>query len=285
MSDWPVGLSTGCFYQKSIFDCLDSIHTSGFSLIEICSSPAHLDYHDFSGVRRVAERLDSLGIGAYSFHAPFAERIDITSLDESQRAASVREVITAAEAAALLGVRHLVVHPGPERSHLPAGDERQRRLEHVARSLDQIATHCQHLGLTCVLENKLPHLLFGNTADMLWILGAMTVTDVGVCLDTGHAHLAGEIDTAIQKLSRHLRMIHASDNSGHGDDHLPPGQGKIDWVRLLGLLRDHSFRGSIMMEIAGHGEPAQIFDGARRARQFLRRTAWRLSAQRLSPPT
>src|SRR5678815_4145866 len=100
MSDWPVGLSTGCFYQKSIFDCLEPILTGGFSLIEVCSSPAHLDYHDLTGVRRAAERLEALGIGAYSFHAPFAEHIDITSLDTSQRDASVREVITAAEAAA-----------------------------------------------------------------------------------------------------------------------------------------------------------------------------------------
>lgn len=279
MSDWPVGLSTGCFYQKSIFDCLEPILTGGFSLIEVCSFPAHLDYHDFASVRRIAERLDALGIGAYSFHAPFAEHIDITSLDRSQRAASVHEVNVAAEAAALLGVRYLVVHPGPEHSQLPSGDERQRRLEHVAHSLDEIARHCQRLGMTCVLENKLPHLLFGNTADMLWILGAMTVTDVGVCLDTGHAHLAGELDTAIQKLSRHLRMVHASDNSGHFDDHFPPGQGKIDWPGVLGLLRNGGFRGSIMMEIAGRGEPAQIFDAARRARQFLRRTAWHLATE------
>ena len=276
MSDWPVGLSTGCFYQKSIFDCLEPILTGGFSLIEICSTPAHLDYHDLAAVRRVAEQIEALGIGAYSFHAPFADRIDITALDADQRSASVREVLAAAEAAAVLGSRHFVIHPGPEHQPHPSGDDRQHRLENVARSLDEIAGHCQRLGMTCVLENKLPHLLFGNTADMLWILGAMTVTSVGVCLDTGHAHLGGELDTATHKLSRHLRMIHASDNRGHYDDHLPPGQGAIDWPRLLALLRDSGFRGSIMMEIAGHGEPVQILDAARRARQFLRREAWRL---------
>jgi hypothetical protein len=31
-----------------------------------------------------------------------------------------------------------------------------------------------------------------------------------------------------------------------------------------------------MMEIAGHGTPADILAAARHARQFLRRTAWRL---------
>ncbi len=276
MSDWPVGLSTGCFYQKSIFDCLEPILAGGFSLIEICSAPAHLDYHDLATVRRVAERLETLGIGAYSFHAPFADHIDITSLDLQHRAASVREVLAATEAAGVLGSRYFVIHPGPENQPHPSGEDRQRRLENVARSLDEIAVHCQRLGMTCVLENKLPHLLFGNTADMLWILGAMTVTEVGVCLDTGHARLGGELDTAMAKLSRHLRMIHASDNRGQYDDHLPPGEGTIDWSRVLALLRDSGFRGSLMMEIAGRGEPAQILDAARHARQFLRRAAWRL---------
>jgi hypothetical protein len=42
-------------------------------------------------------------------------------------------------------------------------------------------------------------------------------------------------------------------------------------------LRDSGFHGSVMMEIGGHGEPAQILDAARHARQFLRRTAWHLA--------
>lgn len=276
MSDWPVGLSTGCFYQKSIFDCLEPLLAGGFSLIEVCSFPAHLDFHDLALVRRVAGRLEALGIGAYSFHAPFADHIDITSLDDRTRDASLREVAAAAEAAALLGTRHFVIHPGPERPDQPTSDERLRRRENVAQSLNTIAAHCEALGMICVIENKLPHLLFGNTADMLWILGAMTNPNVGVCLDTGHARLAGELETALHKLSGHLRMIHASDNRGTHDDHLPPGQGNIDWPHFLRLLHDSSFRGTLIMEIAGQSEIAPTLEAARQARQFLRREAWRL---------
>ncbi len=29
MRDWAIGLSTGCFYQKSIFDCLETIGSGG----------------------------------------------------------------------------------------------------------------------------------------------------------------------------------------------------------------------------------------------------------------
>lgn len=275
MNDWPIGLSTGCFYRQSIFEVLEPILAGGFSLVEICSAPAHLDYHDASAVRRLRERLDTLGISAYSFHAPFADHIDITSPDARVRDSSVHEVITAANAAATLGVRYFVIHPGPEHPEQAASDERLRRLDAVADSLNDIAACCHSLGITCVLENKLRHLLFGNTADMLWILGAMENTEAGVCLDTGHAYLAGELDTAVQKLSRHLRMLHASDNAGHSDDHLPPGSGRIDWLRLIRLLRENEFRGSIMMELAGRGGAAEILENARHARLFLRRQAWR----------
>jgi hypothetical protein len=54
MSDWAVGLSTGCFWQTSIFECLEDIRNSGFGRIEICSFPAHLDFHDVERVKRAA---------------------------------------------------------------------------------------------------------------------------------------------------------------------------------------------------------------------------------------
>ena len=64
--------------------------------------------------------MELLGIDAYSFHAPFGDRIDITSLNRHERNASVQEVLAAAEAAAQLKARYLVIHPGPEHiDHAP----------------------------------------------------------------------------------------------------------------------------------------------------------------------
>lgn len=278
MSDWPVGLSTGCFYQKSIFDCLEAICRSGFNRIEICSSPAHLPYDNLPAVRRVAERLEALGMEPYSFHAPFAEDIDITAIDASAREHSIKEVLTAVEAAALLQTRYFVIHPGPEQIESPPGEERLRRLENVAHSLDTIAARCAQHGMMCILENKLGHLLFGNIRDMLWILAAMETVHVGVCLDTGHAHLAGHLQNAVYKLTGYLRLVHASDNHGKHDDHLPPGEGEIDWPRFFSHLHSIGYRGSIMLEIAGRGQVGEVLASARQARRFIQDFAWRSTA-------
>jgi sugar phosphate isomerase/epimerase len=270
MNDWAVGLSTGSFYQTSIFECLEPISAAGFHLIEVCSAPSHLDYHDLECVRRAAARLHELGLEAESFHAPFADHIDITAPDLRRRASEVKEVLAAVEAAAAVRARHFVIHPGPERAHQPAGEERLQRLQNVAVSLREIAERCHELGMLCVLENKLPHLLFGNLADMMWILGAMNATEVGVCLDTGHAQLAGDLEHAPHALSSRLRLIHASDNAGRYDDHLPPGQGLINWDGVLQRLRNENFHGAIIIEIAARGEPAEILQAAQRARIFLK---------------
>jgi sugar phosphate isomerase/epimerase len=285
MNDWQVGLSTGCFYQKSIFDCLELVRQSGFSMIEICSFPAHLDYHDLDAVRRAARQIEELGMEAYSFHAPFAPHIDISALEADRRGVALKEIMMAAEAAAILQVRYFVIHPGPEqeeKSDLPCV-ERFQRMQNAANVLDQVALHCRKLGIGCVLENKLPHLLFGNTSDILWILGAMKSINVGTCLDTGHAYLSGDLDNVVHKLSGHLQMIHANDNDRSYDDHKPPGEGKIDWKRLLTELSQIEFHGGLILELSGNQASDIVLAGARRARRYLREISRQLALS--CPPT
>ncbi|MBN2292220.1 MAG: sugar phosphate isomerase/epimerase [Pirellulales bacterium] len=269
MSDWPVGLSTGCFYKSSIFDCLEPIRNSGFGLIEICSFPEHLDYHNMEAVRSAKRRIDDLDLEPYSLHAPLADDIDITSLDGDSRRHARDELIHAADAAAALGVRYLVIHPGPEKGGFPE-KERFERMENAADVLTDVSNACREHKLALVLENMLPHLFSGRVRELLWILGALDTIDVGICLDTGHAYLSGDLSTVVNKLSGHLWMMHATDNHGQRDDHLPPGEGEIEWKKLLYQLSGIGFNGAIILEVAGQEDHQAMLDGARQARRYLR---------------
>ena len=279
MTNWRIGLSTGCFYNQSILDWLPLIRESGFSTIEVCSSPAHLDFHDEKAVRRAAERIGELGMEAYSLHAPFAPNINISSSDATQRDNSVAEICKAAEAAALLRVHYFVLHPGPENPASTPVEEQLPRMQHVIDSLNRIARRCRDLGINCVLENKLPHLLFGNTSDILWILDAINGAEVGACLDTGHAFLSGDLDNLLYKLAGRLKMVHAHDNGGASDDHWPPGDGKIGWPQLLQNLIQIGFHGLFILEMAGAADPNVTMTNARRGRCYLREVARRLALQ------
>jgi sugar phosphate isomerase/epimerase len=277
MTNWPIGLSTGCFYRTPLIDCLETIRGSGFSMIEVVFSPPHLDYRNPQAVQEAAARIDALGLEAYSFHAPFADDIDISSLETGCREHALAEILRAVEAAASLGVHYFVIHPGPENGDIPSREERMLRIENVCSILERVAARCSEVGIQCVLENKLPHLMFGQSADLLWILTCLKGNRVGACLDTGHAHLAGELYPLVHKMAPYLRLLHVHDNKGHGDDHLPPGDGRIDWTALLKELAAVNFTGAFILELAGGGEPDVIMARARRARSYLRQRARRLA--------
>ncbi len=273
VNSWLVGISTGCFYRRSIFSVLEEISAAGFREIEVCSFPKHLDYHNEADVRRAGEMMRTLGLRPFSFHAPFADRIDITSLDPAEREAAVTELISACRAAALIGAENVVLHPGPEREGKPPAEEFLQRMNNAAESLNRVAARCSDMGVRLLFENMLPHLLFGHTSDMLYLLGRITTPGVGACLDTGHARLSGDLGSVVQKLSGHLKMVHINDNNGDRDDHLIPGEGGIDWAWFISALRRQQFQGGLIIEMAA-GENESVTDTlarARRGREYLMR--------------
>lgn len=278
MTDWTIGLSTGCCWKRSIFDCLADIRDCGFDVIEVCSHPGHLDYHDLPLVREAGNMIRSLGLEAHSFHAPFAEAIDITSLGEEARAAAGDELMRAADAAAVLQVEYFVVHPGPEKTAFP-DYERLARLRNAASVLDQVYQHCRNRGVHLVLENMLPHLFAGCTDNLLWILDALKDKDIGICVDTGHGQLGCNLRELVALSGPYLQLVHASDNHGSWDDHLPPGDGQIDWLPLLHQLRDIRYAGAFILEIAGVDDRNAALERARRGREHLLQLAQELGQQ------
>jgi sugar phosphate isomerase/epimerase len=281
---WPIGLSTGCFYRNSIFDVLAAIRDSGFRVIEVCSFPAHLDYHNEDEVLRAGQMIRACGLRPISFHAPFADQIDITAPDDRLREAAVAELISACRAASLLGAENVVLHPGPERAGRPPQGEFLERMQHAAVSLDRVATFCSEVGVRLLLENMLPHLLFGNVSDMLFLLGKIKTCAVGACLDTGHARLSGDLGNVFHKLSGHLQMVHISDNLGDWDAHLLPGDGSIDWPWVVDQLDRHQFGGGLIIEMAAReSESVPVtLARARRGRDYL---ADVVEAQMQRPPS
>jgi len=272
MIEWPIGLSTGCFYKTDFFECLPWIDQGGFHLLEICSYPTHLDYHDEDRLKRAATALRERHMEAFSFHAPFANHIDVTSYDPDERLRAEHELMQAVDAAARLEARYLVLHPGPESDQHPPTHERYDRLLRASEILRRVASRCAFHGFDIALENMLPHLLFGHVRDLLWLLGDIPLNNVGTCLDTGHAFLSGDLDVVLHKLSGHLRILHAHDNLGHRDDHLTPGDGHIDWYRLVKHLVWTRFHGCIILELGGRqpADPEKTLRAARRGRAHFK---------------
>ena len=72
---------------------------------------------------------------------------------------------------------------------------------------------------------------------------------VGICLDTGHAFLQGDLPDAIETVGGELVTTHVHDNRGKGDDHLVPFDGTIDWPTALMSFQKVGYDGVIMFEL------------------------------------
>ena len=64
MSDWAVGLSTGIFWQTSIFECLEDIRNAGFGRIELslCLGPFLRHRAAFPRVVHEQQRIRERGV-------------------------------------------------------------------------------------------------------------------------------------------------------------------------------------------------------------------------------
>ena len=172
--------------------------------------------------------------------------------DASQRRASLDRLHLAAEALAVLGGTLYVIHPGGEDQRWVW--ERDMRMNLAVEGLTEMAAACREKGQTLVVETPLPHLLGGALDDFQWILDRLPEEGVGVCIDTSHCALGGFLFDALARFGPRLVHLQVSDNRGVTDDHLPPGQGHIDWRRFRDALAEVRYDGVFMLEVSGNGD-------------------------------
>lgn len=71
----------------------------------------------------------------------------------------------------------------------------------------------------------------------------------GALLDTGHAHVNGwDLAKVVRVLGPRLAACHIHDNSGAADEHLPVGQGTIDWQAYFAAVKEYAPQAAQVLE-------------------------------------
>jgi sugar phosphate isomerase/epimerase len=252
---WEIGLSSGIAWTHPIGDVLPHIADCGFRTIEVSTAPHHLRFDDAEAVAAVARLAARHGLRVHSLHAPFGHDVNFTSPDGDQRRHALERLTRAADALRTLGGKLYVIHPGGEDQRWIW--DRDARLASSVEGLSAVWAQCRQRGLQLVLETPLPHLLGGQVEDFAWILDRLPREGVGICLDTSHTSLGGSLFEVIERFGPRLVHVQASDNHGHTDDHLLPGDGVIEWPRVLAALQRVRYEGVFMLEVAGDGDLAR----------------------------
>jgi len=141
-----------------------------------------------------------------------------------------------------IGIRSGVIHPG--------GRAQGRLHESRVKALNSLCEHVRGSDFTMCLENvsSAP-----AVEDLLRIIRDVDSPHLGICLDTGHLHLAsGDQRAFIERAGPRLRALHLADNDGTRDQHLAPfGLGTVDWEAVARGLGKVGYQGLLNFEIPG----------------------------------
>jgi sugar phosphate isomerase/epimerase len=211
---------------------LDTLLKSGAQGVELFAARQHIDYSDRTVVREFADWFRSNPMEAFSMHAPLypdhemgragAPAVNVIHPDKSRRIDAMDEIKRALEVAEQIPFRFLVVHLG-ERDDTWS----PRALEFSMTALEHLRAFANPLGVKLLVENLQNSV--AQPAYILEILNTGHFTDIGVCLDVGHAHLNDGVAAALSELKPRIRTAHLHDNHGQKDEHLWPGDGTIGW--------------------------------------------------------
>ena len=190
-------------------------------------------------LEELARRYRDAGLGIDSYHLPFKPDDDIVCFYETTRRAAVDTMILHMERAAALGARTVIQHPSTNRFSVDV-EGFDNYLSRLERSLEALLPRAASLGLVIAIENMLPGAdgsRVGSKPEHLSLIAERFADpNLGFCLDTGHALVAGGPEGAgefFRVMAPMLAAFHLADNAGDRDSHLAPGRGLVDWDAIF----------------------------------------------------
>ncbi|MEE8168388.1 MAG: sugar phosphate isomerase/epimerase family protein [Candidatus Hydrothermarchaeales archaeon] len=158
---------------------------------------------------------------------------------EGVRRAYLKETLKVVDIAVELEAEKLGLHINVPKGRFPD------KLDYNLNALREIEGYASDKGLPVCVENL--DLKVFDLDDFHRILD----TGVGFLWDIGHANmgLLNEEDIFLfLELKDQLMHVHAHDNDGRDDLHLPIGAGKIDWKKVVKELK-RVYDGTVTLEI------------------------------------
>ncbi|MBY0596429.1 sugar phosphate isomerase/epimerase family protein [Bacillus bingmayongensis] len=170
----------------------------------------------------------------YAIHPP-AWGVNLAIENKELRNAALKQHITALHFAHNIDAHYFVVHPGFYVSplfHLHTAQEL------ATEAVYTLYKEAKELGIKLVIEN----VGYNGTSlfteqEYISFVDQFDPNIIGYVLDTGHAYLNNwNIPNVIEQTSSRLWTMHLNDNHGVEDEHLPIGNGSINWEPIFSAL-------------------------------------------------
>ena len=217
---------------------------------EIAFKGPDLDRPSPVALPRTRPQLAQAGL-AVTVHAPFMD-LNPGALEPLVFAATRHRFEQCLEAAGELGARLVVFHPGYD--PWKYGGQDHLWLEQSRLFWPPLLDRAARTGCTIALEN----IFEVGPGTLASLLDSIDSPLLGHCFDIGHWRLFAEGSLAdwFAALGPRLTHLHLHDNLGTRDEHLPVGEGSIDFAELFSLVASLARPPSLTLE--AHSQEALL---------------------------
>lgn len=257
--DWQPGAS-GCIlrsWRNHTEEGFDLYRQAGIKYAEL-SVPVWtnafegLDFYDHpEKIYSIAQRS---GVEFSSFHVPFSVEVSFSNPDAVARHAAAEIMKKTIRSAAEIGIKTMVIHPSG--AHYEKYSDREFLVKQCIEHVGEIYEYCERVNVTLALENLTGRGVCGTPNEMLRFLH--TYENLKVCFDTNHCELLypeDYLDALLQAgMKGRIATLHVSDYNMGKEMHLMPGEGKINWEKVLSKLEQLDYSGVFMYEVTGNCE-------------------------------
>ncbi len=242
------------------YDCIDYSEFIDTETARFHCSDAEFD----AAIRRERAIIENAGLEISQAHGPW--RWPAQDATEEDRRERFEKMLRAIRGTALLGCRHLVIHP-----LMPWGRvEADAQLAHDI-NLDFMTRLCRAAAkydvVICLENMPFRQQSMATPEACLRFVREIDDPNFRMCLDTGHCAVHGiRPGDAVRMLGKEmLKVLHVHDNDGERDRHWYPYEGVIDWRDFGTALREIGFDGSLSLESnVIPGRERELYDAARR---------------------
>jgi sugar phosphate isomerase/epimerase len=210
----------------------------GFSSMEISGEPSH---YDVAETRRLLREYGMTCWGAVTL--TLGDR-NLASADPARRARTVAYMQSVVRFSHDLGGKIATVVPTTVGTVVPEGSPEQE-WRWVVEGLREVNALADRLGIRLALEplNRF-ETYFLNRCDQALALARDVGPSCGVCLDAFHLNIEeADMFAAIRAAGDRLADFHVADNN-----RMAPGQGALDWPRIVATLREIGYEGALTVE-------------------------------------
>jgi sugar phosphate isomerase/epimerase len=144
----------------------------------------------------------------------------------------------------------------------PAEVDPARARAHLLAGIEGLLEEAERLGVGLALEAE-PGMLVETVAEALAVrtdLGAPA--GLGLTVDVGHIYVTGEgsVPDVLDRAAPCLRQVHVEDMRRGAHEHLPPGEGDVDFPLVWASLDRVGYRGPVCFELSrsSHAAPAML---------------------------